>query len=232
MKTKRFYSLLLTGILLCLLSSSANGQTGETQERVALSPYFKKHTITWQPTSLINGGLRFDYEQRIKGRHWARIAPTVYIFPGTDSDYWYDDYGKGVYATRNAGFGLDMAYKYYINRLEIVYCLGGINYHYNHVDYEQYDYVPFVEDGLTKYRYTKADKCQNFNRVGALACIGIQTPQRIGFYIDTYMGIGYCYTFYDKDKARFDDSVFGYGYRGFHFTGGFRIGFAFGTVYK
>lgn len=231
---KKRYIIAISLALVCLFTQ--NALFAQENDSTAVR-YLKKYTITGQPTSMLNGAFRVDFEQRIEGRHWYRIAPTIYIYPSVYDDwYWYDfeggdsPYYTDYYSDWLVGAGIDLGYKYFIDKWEICYALGGVHYSFVNVQYEYQDFVPFYEeDGTPYYRWGTMSEQQNFNRIGAIACIGVQTPQRKGFFIDTYIGIGYRYAFYDEQKPAFDSDIWGYGYRGFHVTGGFRIGIAFGS---
>jgi hypothetical protein len=165
---------------------------------------------------------------RIKQRQWVRITPTIYLFPSLVSSYYthYNDFYDKEYSLKAShGVGLDFDYKYYPTKRGF-YCFAGLNYSYFNVDYQYYGFIPYREDGLNYYKYGQVGDNQNFNNIGLFTGLGIQTPMRIGFFIDGHLGFGYQYSFYNKNKASLDDDVFDYGYRGIYPVIEFSLGYA------
>lgn len=232
MKTKNiFKAIFITSGFTMLFHTSLSAQSYQSKPVPVDS--IKQYAISWQPTSLLAGGLRFDFETRLNTKQWLRFAPTVYSFPSTNyRGSWYDDGDDYYYNTervRNVfGLGIDADYKYYFNKRETIYLLGGIHYSYINYKYEHYTWINFEENNMSFYTYDKTTDRQHFHRPGAILCIGLQTPKQLIFFFDSYIGLGYRYSFYNKEKPAFDDGIQSPGFRGFYLAGGLRLGIAFG----
>ncbi len=219
----------LISVLLIIPFSSLFSQ--EEQE----TTQYPKHILTMHPLAIIWGGMKFDYSMRIKERQWVGVMPTVYLFQGLNSlgqnwgedyEYYYADYD----ATDSQGFGLDLYYKYYLNKRESFYLLGCVGNHFFHVNYIYNDFIPFSDkDGLPFYRFGEVSETENFNKLGGALSIGVSAPIEHGFYLDFSIGIGYQYSFYDEDKFLFADD---YGASDFRYRGFYpAFGFSFGYVW-
>ena len=197
-------------------------------------PPTKKYALTWEVSQLFFGGLKSGFDFHVKSRNWIQITPALYLFPGVGSynefgsDGYYNGSGKDFIVNSVQGLGIGANFKRFLHRHEFIYCHGGIDYSYRKVDFHSYDYFPFFEDDLPFYVYEKRGQKQNFNRFSVTACFGVQAPMEHGFYVDAYVGVGYQYAFYNKNKPALNKDIFDYGYRGFVPSFGFRLGVAFG----
>jgi hypothetical protein len=236
LNTKRF---LVAFLILSALLTMMAPQTFGHNEKGEIPPRIKNYAVTLEPSHLLFGGLRFGFDMRIQDKNWIQIKQTIYLLPAAVSSYnwdWYDDefyyneynYGSQRFTIHNMyGFGIGANYKRYFSHREFLYCLAGFDYSFQHVNGYNYDYIPFMEDGNTYYRFGKSEQTQNFNNVGVSACIGINTTLRHHFFVDVFLGVGAKYAFYNKNKPALDDEIFDYGYRGFYPVFGFRLGGAF-----
>ena len=66
---------------------------------------------------------------------------------------------------------------------------------------------------------------QRINRVGINYYLGYQIPARRAFVYDMFWGWSYRHSFSDKNKQPFNEYMFSYGWTGFVFLAGVRIGF-------
>ena len=225
MKTRNIMKLIAVFLLCFLLQTPTSAQDVPASEEP-----IQKYAVSWQYSSLFTGGWKLNFEKRLKENQWLSIAPTIYSFPSVsywwNNNYW-DDYNSDPCINSVFGVGIDIGYKYYLDKTEIFYLLGGVNYSYINYKYEVFDFLEFEENGMKYSKYDKTSNRQHFNRPGAVLCLGLHTEKQIGFFLGTYGGVGYRYSIYNDKKESFDDGIFSPGYRGFYFTGGFHIGVAF-----
>lgn len=194
-----------------------------------------KYSIGVQPLYLVNGGLRLDFEKRLKNpQHLLQASVIGYLLPERDDPYEHwesllvdDDYD----VNKLTGGGLALDYKYFpFPKANFLYFSGGLSYHYFDVRYDGYEYFKYVEDGMTFYEPRFGEIKQTFNKVGGNVCFGIQTTNRRPFFVDGYIGVGYSHSFYDENKYHIGNNMFTVGYRGVTFVTGIRIGYRFGKL--
>ncbi len=195
----------------------------------------KKYAIGFYPfTSMLGGGLKFDFGMRIAPKQWLQIVPAIYFYQGMVSSYSYSSYDDDYYyyyyqneykIKAQKGAGLDLNYKFFLNR-NFSYLLAGVNYSYYKVDYQYYGYAPFEEDGLNYYKYMKVSDTQNFNNFKTYLGFGLQTTMSSGFFVGGHAGLGFQYSLYDSEKAALDDDFFDYGQRGLYPFIDFKMGYA------
>jgi hypothetical protein len=187
------------------------------------------YTFSVEPLLLYNGGLRLNFEKQLKPRHWLGINITGYLMP---YDSVSEDYYDSSWITSNSdfdsflelkGLGLSGAYKYHFNSTYFV--AAGISYTYFDVGYQDYVYHRYEEDGLTLYDYGLRDMHQYFHKATGSLCFGIHSNFHHAFYVEPYLGLGYAYSLYDKDKKPFNKTIFGFGYKGTYITAGVKLGF-------
>ena len=190
-----------------------------------------------QPHYLFNGGLRVDFEKQIKPKQWLLASVKGYYLPHTDfdDDTWWSFFTDNSYGdiTGLNGFGIELGYKRtLLPRTDILYLSGGLSYGYFDGQYYGTKYISYIENGLTFDEPRFGEINQYFNRLGANACFGIQTQPKHRFCVDGYIGIGYNYSFYNKNKQAFDEEMYTAGYRGLSLITGIRLGFRLGKVNK
>lgn len=220
---KIHYKLIL---LLCFTISALNAMA-QKQDGAEKLP---KYTISTEIFTLASGGLRLDFEKQLSSpKDWLQIHVNGYYLPYRNNkwDSWetLQSDSEPIDKLNGAGFGI--AYKSFFYK-DIIYYRAGVSYNHYRVKYSGYDYISFVEDGLTYYTYEEREWKQVFNKILPSLSLGIQSSLSNKIFFDAYAGVAYSASFYDKDKYAFDDNIFGYGYRGVTMTGGIRVGFAFG----
>ena len=205
-----------------------------------------KYTLAVQPLFLSNGGLKIDVERRLNSPDdWLYFSVSSYYRGKYDGRYdgrydrKYDGEHDGRYygwenfntnftpVNRFHGYGLEMAYKRYFPRTK-AYWSAGLSYTYHNVYYADWVYALFEKDGLIFCEYMETEVKQTFNKLLPNVCVGAMTSLHSRVFLDVYAGIGYSYSFYDKDKKPFNKSVFEYGYRGIRPLGGIRVGVTLG----
>lgn len=223
--------LFVLAILFCVcLSDSNHSLSAQEKEK---KDVLYNYSIAVQPLYLVNGGLRIDFEKRLKDpRHMLQVSAIGYIHPRRDDPYEHweslliDDYYD---VNKLMGAGLAVDHKWFLfPKARFLYLSAGVSYTYFDVRYNGFKNISFVEDGLTFYETRYMELKQTFNKVGGNVCFGLQTAPRRPFFIDGYVGFGYSYSFYDEKKFFIEDNMFNIGYRGLTFTTGIRIGYRFG----
>ncbi|MBB4035693.1 hypothetical protein GGR21_001588 [Dysgonomonas hofstadii] len=216
-------------ILLLSLSGSLMGQ--EVKKRNTLEGY-PKYTIAVQPFHLMNGTLKLDFETQLKSpKNWLQLSISGSYLGTRDmysSNYSWSTFNSDFNDFSGLkGFGLGAAYKSIIYSTWLYY-RAGVAYDHYRVKYPGFGYFPYIEDGLTYYEYHWTQQKQIFNKLSSSICIGMQSHFSNVLFFDAYIGIGYAYSMYDKDKRSFEEGMYGFGRRGAFLAGGVRIGVAFG----
>ena len=197
----------------------------------------KKYTITIQPLQIVlRNSLRLDFEVRLAdGPGWLQFGPAFY-YAERESDhlyvgeyryhYWYqDNFAFNEPFTKLFGGGMDVNYKLFLNDHRSIYFLSGLSFTRLNISYWGSEWGDFEEDGLSYswYQHTK-ELCQRINRTGANLLFGFQVPSRHLFLFDMFGGFSYRYSTSQKNKPSFGENAFSYGYTGWVFVTGFRVG--------
>ncbi|MDR1624160.1 MAG: hypothetical protein LBS04_04215 [Tannerellaceae bacterium] len=222
------FPLLLTAV--CILFPREAGAQNETEKTF-------RHSLAVQPFYWLNNGFRIDYERQLTNpSHWLQLSAIGYYVEDENS-LWNAWWMQSDFPLNEAwGAGLEVNYKYFPLRnreyfpfrSREVYVSGGLSSSHFNVNYntESIRYLSYVENGLTYYepQWEQYETSQYFNRIGTNLCAGVQSRPTKRFLIDGYIGIGYIYSFYGKDKYPYNDSN-KLSYRGLTLTAGLRIGF-------
>lgn len=213
-------------LILCLgFVSNANAQKKKLN-----MDNFPKYTLAIQPFYMYNGGLRLDFEKQLDNpRNWLQLNIAGYYLPMRENSYEYWETPNSDFDNFSGlkGGGIGAAYKSIFYGTGIYYS-AGLNYAHYRVSYPSFEFVKYQEDGLTFYEGRETTINQIFNKFTSSLCIGVQSSLNRTFFFDTYLGLGYSYSFYDKNKWAMNDNPWSFGHRGFHLTGGIRFGVAFG----
>ena len=127
-----------------------------------------------------------------------------------------------------SGAGLDVNYKYFLPKTRFLYVAAGASYSYFRMEHYDYVFADFHENNLTFYKPIYALQTQHFNKVGLNTYFGIQSSFYRHFFVDGYVGVGYCHSFYDKNKYYPDtDNMNGVSYNGPTATIGVSLGVRF-----
>jgi hypothetical protein len=193
-----------------------------------------QYALSVEPSYLANGGLRLNVAKRLTPKEWIELNITGYRIPRyeiNDSYYWGN---VGNWITSNSDFneftelsggGLGGTYKYYFHRL--FFAAASTSYTYYDVEYNSWDFHAYTEEGLTFYDHEIQNISQPFHKLTGNLSIGFRPPFRRAFFMEFNGGLGYAYSFYNKDKRPFNESPFGFGYRGVYPMMSFKIGFHF-----
>lgn len=216
-------------LMLYCLFPSGRLQAQTTEEKTA------QYAISFEPNHLLNGGLRLNLEKKIRANDWMELNMTGYYLPNRsiqsnhDYSWWWngDDYSTSNadfgYISGLSGLGIGGTYKHYfffpfsINT--------ALSYNWYNVEYMGYDFYPYTEDGLTFYDSKWANVHQPFHKLAMHVALGIRSSVERPFFVECYAGLGGAYSFYDENKRNYNQTMFGYGYRGFYLTMGVKLGF-------
>lgn len=211
--------------LLCLLLGTVcplNAQYDRLIDWVPEESQGQRYTVSVQPLYLLKHGLKFDFEKELrKEKKWLQIGVMGYYTPHKDGNERetlassYDGYNKMI------GGGLSVAYKTMLGRRGFHYNFG-LLYNFYNVDYEKTGYLRFVENGLTFYEYGAYGVNKKFHQPAAFINIGKHMALSRHVFVDMFMGLGFMYSFQSGERVYKD--YCGFGYRGFYFNGGVRLG--------
>jgi len=215
-------------LLLCCLCPAVCLQAQTKEEKTA------QYAFSFEPAHLYNGGFRVNLEKQLRSTDWIELNLTGYYLPHKDAEvtdsYYY--WGGNSYMTSNsdfdsflglAGLGIGITYKSFFHRNLRVY--PAFSYNWYNVEYAGYDYYSYNEDGLTFYDYKWADTKQSFHKLAAHVSLGVRSSLERSFFVEPYFGMGYAYSFYDKNKRHYNETMFGFGHRGLFLTAGIKLGF-------
>jgi hypothetical protein len=225
-------SILFITLAVSTLSAQVTDQTeirGKTN--VSKHPHQEKiYTIATHPLYNFNGGVRFDFEKRIKNTSsWIQAGVSGYLMPKIKGDYGYNQWIMitGDELNRLSGAGLELNYKHFFNRNESLYFAGGCSYSHYNIEYTSEYWDSYIENDLKYHTKKLGDMRQKINKLGINTYFGYQVP-RPTFLFDMFVGLGYRYSFRSNDVAKlFNDYIISWGYTGVVFITGVRFGVKF-----
>ena len=192
------------------------------------------YAVSFEPNHLLNGGLRVNLEKSISSKNWIELNLTGYYLPRRDEQsanndyfYWWDD----GYRTSNSdfekiaglsGMGIGLTHKHYFSFPLTIHT--ALSYNRYNVSYTGYEFYSYQEDGLTFYDYMWADTQQSFHKLALHIAVGVRSTIRHAVFAEPYVGLGGAYSFYDTSKRHYNNTMFGYGYRGIYLTAGVKLG--------
>jgi hypothetical protein len=184
----------------------------------------KKYTIATHPLYHFNSGVRFDFEKRIKNTpSWIQLGVAGYFMSNKSNESnWIIISGDELSYLR--GIGLELNYKYFVNKKESLYFAGGGSYSHYNTKYMGTHLRSYIEDGLVYLAmdYGKID--QKINKLGINTYFGYQIPTPV-FLFDMFVGLGYRHSFRTNDTAQlFNETMISLGYTGVVFITGVRFG--------
>ncbi|MDR0768396.1 MAG: hypothetical protein LBE71_00580 [Dysgonamonadaceae bacterium] len=227
MNRNKIYVILLSGILFSANMSLQARQNQAFELEAPVLPYdedeIPRYAFSIEPLYMYNGSLRLNVAKRLESGDCIEANITGYCLPHNNT---------GNYITANSdfeqiiglgGLGVGSTYKYYI--LQSLYIGGGASYTYYRVQYRNLDFYGYeAEDGLTFYKYQYQNCSQTYNKFTANLSIGIHSTFHRTFLVEYYFGLGYAHSLYNKNKAAYNSTPFGFGYRGMYPAAGIKIG--------
>ena len=199
----------------------------------------KKYTFAVQPLQMFSWGRRFDFEVRLgNGPGWLQFGTTAYSITKGDDHFYYEGghYRNDAFLSLREPFcklrggGLDINYKHFIDPYRSLYYAAGLSYALFNIDYNGRlgKWNDYTEDGLLYHEflnYQEMTHTQHINRMSINQYLGFQPPSRHAFLLDLFVGVSYRHAISDKDKPNFDKDTYSFGYTGFVFMTGVRLGF-------
>jgi len=218
--------------LLCCLYVPVCLQAQTTQRKMA------QYAISFEPNCLLEGGLRINLEKKLRSIDRLEVNLTGYYLPYRDMQsadnylfsMWWDG---GGYSTLNtdfekrisglSGLGIGTTYKHYFFRRFMI--STAFSYTLYNVQYANYDFYQYTEDGLNFYDYLWMNTHQPFHKLTTHVALGARTTFVRTLFAEPYIGLGFAYSFYDENKRHYDETMLGYGYRGYYLAAGIKLGF-------
>jgi len=225
-----------TFALLLFLASSVPLYAQDTNENVEL-PDQPQNAISIVPQYAFIKGIRVDYEKRINnGDHWLVISPQLYS--DIDGNNLWSTWEYSSYETM-LGFGLNVYFKSIAFKSDNVnwtsglprhslYLQAGPNYQHYSLKNSEEVAVPFLDNGITYYRFDVQEIKKPINRFGAAIDMGWQFAFD-RFLLDLYLGLAVKYSFDGNGeliKPNYSSWV-DKDYSGILMDGGVRIGMFF-----
>jgi hypothetical protein len=213
-----------------ILLSAQTGLQAQPVQPYSEETEFPDYAFSVEPLYLYNGGLRLTVEKRLTLKNWLELHLTGYYLPHDKIES--GEYVRGRYFTSNSDFnrftglggvGIGGAYKHYF--LRSFFINTGVSYTYYRVQYRDLDFYKYREDELDFYAYQYQDFCQTFNKFTAGFSIGARSAFQHILFVEYYFGLGYAHSLYNRKKAAYDSTPFGFGYTGVYPAAGIKIGF-------
>ncbi|MEN8249112.1 MAG: hypothetical protein ABFS32_09275 [Bacteroidota bacterium] len=143
------------------------------------------NAISFVPQYIYRGGIRLDYERRLKNdNNWIVFA--TQFFSDFEGENRWSYYNSGNYADYNTmiGFGLNIYFKKMVYVMDednstnvpkkSIYLAAGPGYQYYFLKNTEEVAVPYIEDGITYYEFTQQDIEKPIHRVGVHINGGVQ----------------------------------------------------------
>lgn len=196
-----------------------------------------KLSINITPQYLFIAGIRADLEYKLTNK--INVFAGMQYYTGTintsgnesrDINATSSNVDQSKRANDNLeGNGWNTGIKYYfLEDQEYNYYLGAdLTYNKFNITIKEYDYFPYVEDGLTFYEYRLGNIETDSKQFGYYITAGATTTIK-RFVANGWIGFGYTETALSKDfnKFRKYNSFFGqYAYQGYAPYLGFKIGY-------
>ena len=173
----------------------------------------RSKAISFQLLYLLNGGMRIDYDMRLKApNQWLTIGPQFYYIAKEGKTFIHEN----VSFEEITGFGLDLQYRYYLSggyHPKDGYIGGGITYQYHNAEFP----LNGREDTYN----------QSINKGGVNFILGYQVISRNHILMDFYGGVGYRNSWYNAnngDIQYISERSWDFGYNGVLFLLGIRFG--------
>jgi hypothetical protein len=199
-----------------------------------------KYQIAIHPTYAAITAIRIDIERKMSlPNNWLTLGIAGYAGSqqtdetlGLPIDYLDPDANRWQPIL---GGSAELSLKQFIDypRQKWLFMSVGISTAYYTYRHAASNYIPFMEDGLQYYESGRTWHRHHVPKMGGHISIGVQFPSRSRVFVDGSLGLGYNYSFYDKDDytpTGYYDYVYGLSRRGLYPTGTFRIGVRLGKL--
>jgi hypothetical protein len=213
---------------LCLFASRTTLNAQEQEESL--------YAVSLEPLYFYSGGLRLNVEKQLKPHERIELNLTGYYLPYSKIEshdtFFFRDVKEGGHLTLGSdlhrfnslsGLGIGGVYKRYFLKKGVLN--AGTGYTYYHVRYPYLGFHKYEEDGLPFYEYKWKGVSQSFHTFTVNLSVGIRSSFHALFFMESAIGVGYAYSFYDKDKKAYNENPFGFGYRGIYPALSLKLGF-------
>ena len=162
-------------------------------------------TLAMRPLRSVVGGFRLDVEQRIgKSNHWFQVGGELYYknVRRDANNNSYRSWNSIDYVGQ--GYGISLLYKNYLHPRYTnrgFYFILGPTFESIQFEYEDYTWIKFNEDGLTKYREELVPLKDKLMNISFTSSIGFQFYIFKNVFIDSYVGIGIRKSIFESDIA-------------------------------
>ncbi len=196
-----------------------------------------KLQIGFVPQHIIHHGVRIDIEPVFKNKKHSILISPQFFFDEVELEYdqnprYYDNtinYEKLM----GAGIGLHhkiFAHYFNSNTAAIYFAYGGEYVHFA-MDYKNWEWTEYTDEGLQYLEYKLIPIQQNTDRIRVDMFIGVQFNYAENLFLDFYMGTGGVYSISKVDpstvKVRFKNDMYDYAFTGIYIPIGFRFGLRF-----
>lgn len=191
--------------------------------------------IMLSPQHLLLRGYHLEVESKPKRLRNQGILLSARLYAGSTrfADQFTKRQEEPQDFSRVKGLGAELQHRFYLPHLfrhsaAHHYLAYGVSYHHFKIGFEKEGWVQDLEaDGLRYYQYRYSNFTETINRLGAIVLFG--TQQRYfsaRILTDGSIGIGYNHssTTSTFHYLRFDRNLIDYGYSGFYFFLGFKVG--------
>jgi len=198
-----------------------------------------KFSFGFAPLSLLFNKTRFELETGVGKKSPVMISVSPIFYSGTTQMYSNTrhikpDNSEADYSSDLvSGMGGEMGIKFMKVldpfHLSMIYYGFGVGYHKINLSYQDYDFQPYQEDGLTYYNYQLGDVREDIQRTNVFGLLGGRTYAGNRIYFDLSIGLGYqksnikSSAFQPRDH---ESSIFGFGYTGFCYKAVLSVGFS------
>ncbi|MDL2320683.1 hypothetical protein LJC45_06095 [Alistipes sp. OttesenSCG-928-B03] len=192
----------------------------------------KRYAFAIHPFHQVNAGFRLDFEMELpRAGRWLQFSGMYYHRKQFKQENYDSDwsYREGWYTfsgdifTKLDGWGMGMGYKQFFGPSGW-YWLARVNYNHYKVGYDREAFFPYVEDGLKFYVQEKRQVFDTFDNLSTDINIGYSLDVCRNVFFDCFMGFGYSHSFHRDEFTPFDDFL-SFGYRGWTYSFGMRVGF-------
>ncbi len=210
---------------------------GQTSNVITSEVKQYNNVLTIVPQYAFVHGLRIDYERRLKTTdQWIVLAPQIFSDINNNTYYFNGDYS--AYQSM-FGMGINVYYKVTVfksKRINLnsnlprqsLYFSAGPNFQYFSLRNVEEVAHPFVEDGVTYYKFELEEVKKHIYRIGGTIDVGWQVALD-RFVFDFYLGMTMKYSL-DNNGEIIRDSYSNWidpAYSGILLDGGLKLGFFF-----
>lgn len=239
---------IVTSILLAVsMFAAASLSAQESQQRVPRTVEqwrsYRKCPIDWEespdsvnryavairPFYLVNLGLRADFEFELKGGgQWLQFDMTWRHSGWHRNDFLEIPESANAEFNKIDGFGVGVAYKNFFTPNGWYFSAGIVFNYYNVYRYGGM-FANIIEDGSLYQKYQIGMVATRYYKPGFNINIGKHMSLTRNLFLDAFIGVGYARSYCEGTNIFDRDNPFTMAYSGILCSGGFRIGWMWGS---